>query len=94
MRDQLEELFARPWCLRVGVEVVQHHQRRDAQLLQQLVVRQLRLVVVRGAEMVEQVGDGEEERGLPSIDRLVRDRRRNVGLAAAGGAIEQESLRG
>ena len=40
--------------------------------------------------MVEQVGDGEEERGFAAIDRLVRDRRRDVRLAAAGDARQHQ----
>jgi hypothetical protein len=94
MRHQLQELLASPGRLGECVEVVEDHQGRVAQLLQQALVRQLRVVAIRSAQLVEQVGHREEERRCAALDGAGRDRGREVGLAAAGYPRQHEPASG
>ena len=55
VRDDLVELLARPRRLGVRVEVVEHEQRRLAHLVEQPLVRQFGVLVVRGAQLIQQV---------------------------------------
>lgn len=92
--DDLVELLASPGGGGVGIEVVEDGEGGGADLLDEALVGHLGVVVVGGAELVEEVGDGEEEGGLAVRDDVVGDRGGEVGLAAAGDAGEDEPALG
>ena len=94
MRDKLRELLARPRRLRVAVEVVEDGQRRLAELVAEAVVGDFGVVAVGGAQAIEEVGDGEEERGAAKRDRAVGDGGGEVRLAATGHAAEDQPALG
>ena len=94
VRDELRELLARPRRLRVAVEVVEHGQWSLAKLVAEAVVGNFGVAAVRGAQAVEEVGDGEEERGAAEFDRAVGDGGGEMGLAAAGHAAEDQPALG
>ncbi len=94
VRDDLEELLARPRGLGVRVEVVEHEQRRGAHLVEQVVEVDLGIVAIGRAQVVEQIRDGEEERGVAALDAAVRDRGGEVRLAGAVRAREHQPALG
>ena len=92
--EDLEELFLRPGRRVLRAEVVEDEHRRVAHLLEQHVVGHLAVRAVGGAQVVEEVGHDDEQRRLAALDAAVGDRGGDVGLAGAGGAVdEQPALR-
>src|SRR5262245_17778975 len=88
--DEVVDTVARPARPVLGAEVVE-----DDEVVATRVGRRL-AVAVALTQRVQPAGDVEEERGRPRLtvapDDLAQDRHRQVGLARAGVAAEEEAL--
>ena len=90
MPEELRELLLGPRRGAFVAQVVEHEQGDGAHLLEHLVVSQIAIGGVGRAQVVEQVGGGDEEDGLPGGDAPVGDGGGEVGLAAPRRAEEDE----
>src|SRR3972149_1444379 len=89
MVEDLEELLTRPLGGVVRAEVVEDQEWGAADPFEGLFEGCV-FGVERGAQRVQQTGDGQEKRRYADLDRFVGDGRRQVRLAGTKGARQQE----
>ena len=89
--DYLEELFLRPGGLGGGIDVVQDEELSILHLIEELLVAEVFLgSVIARAEVVEEVGDDDEERGAAIGDGCVGNGGGEMGLAGPARAVEDD----
>ena len=90
MVEDLVELFLSPGRVALRAKVVENEQRRIAHLFEALVVAARGVGAVRGAQMIQQIGDVDEQDGLPGFQALVSDGSGEMGLSAPVASLEQQ----
>src|SRR5918912_1812441 len=90
MVEGLEELLRGPRRCRLRAQIVENEQRRSAHALEEIVERRLTAGADRGAQVIEQVGNDDEDGRLAQLQATIADGRGKMCLARAKRSQQHE----